>query len=119
MEKVPWKDLLGWGFSLWLLGYLLGIILFFAVPGDAIGYFIMPIGIVAMLWVLVSKIGHKPFHYYMKLALCWTIMAIVLDYVFIVTLFNSVGYYKLDVYLYYLVTFVFPLLVGWINKNKK
>lgn len=44
----------------------------------------------------------------------WTVMAVVFDYVFIVRAFNpSDRYYKLDVYVYYVLTFTIPLAVGW------
>ena len=52
---------------------------------------------------------------YVVLAGVWTAtaMAIVLDYLFIVKAFNPPdGYYKLDVYLYYALTFLAPLAVA-------
>lgn len=50
----------------------------------------------------------------MILAVVWTVVAVVGDYFFIVKAFHPVdGYYKLDVYLYYAVTFCAPLAVGW------
>jgi hypothetical protein len=113
------KDGLGWGFALWLIGYLLGIALFPFVPTSAIGWYIMPIGIAITLWVLVKMIEAKPLQYYLWLAIVWTIIAIVFDYAFLVTLFKPAdGYYKLDVYIYYLFTFTLPLVVGW-RKNAR
>jgi hypothetical protein len=48
-----------------------------------------------------------------SLALVWSAMAVVLDYLFIVKAFNPAdGYYKADVYLYYLLTVLLPLAVG-------
>jgi hypothetical protein len=48
------------------------------------------------------------------------VMAIVLDYVFLVMMFKPEdGYYKLDVYFYYFFTLVLPLLVGWVKTTKK
>ena len=45
--------------------------------------------------------------------------AVVFDYLFIVKTLNpSDGYYKLDVYLYYVFTFIIPLFAGW-RKNAK
>jgi hypothetical protein len=38
----------------------------------------------------------------------------VFDYFLLVKVFKPVdGYYKLDVYLYYVLTFILPLIVGW------
>ena len=55
---------------------------------------------------------------YVGLGVIWTIMAVVLDYFFIVKMLNSAGYYKLDVYIYYATTFALPVLVGLYKKSK-
>lgn len=44
-----------WGFALWFVGYMLGILLFAIVPATLIGWIIMPIGITITLWVLFKK----------------------------------------------------------------
>lgn len=108
------KDAFGWGFLLWLIGYALGIMLFPIVPPTLIGWAIMPIGIVVALWILLKKVKGDSFRYYLLLALVWVLIAIVCDYFFLVKAFKPAdGYYKLDVYLYYALTFVLPLVVGW------
>jgi hypothetical protein len=48
----------------------------------------------------------------------WMIMAVVLDYFFLVKMLNASDYYKFDVYLYYILTFVLPVAVGWYKKFK-
>jgi hypothetical protein len=109
-----YKDALGWGFVLWLIGYVLGIMLFAVVPLSMIGWIILPIGTIITLWVLFKKIKSEALQYYFVLAVSWTLIAVAFDYVFIVKLFKPAdGYYKLDVYLYYVLTFVLPLVVGW------
>lgn len=123
MSKQFLKDALGWGILLWLIGYVLGIIFFqiarsqavlMIVPPSMIGWAIMPIGIIITLWVLFKKVRSNSFQYYLLLAVSWTAVAIVFDYFFLVKVFKPTdGYYKLDVYLYYVLTFVLPLIVGW------
>jgi hypothetical protein len=114
------KDALGWGFLLWLIGYILGIILFMIVPPSILGWIIMPVGIIITLWVLLKKIKSNSFWYYLLLAIIWTLLAIVFDYFFLVKIFKPVGgYYKLDVYLYYGLTFILPLFVGWRKVSLK
>jgi hypothetical protein len=102
-----------WGFILWLIGYILGFIFFAFVPKDVIGWYILPIGVIITLWVLFKKIARKEFKCYFGIAIFWTLIAIVFDYLFIVRLLNSHTYYKLDVYIYYFLTFLLPLIVGW------
>jgi hypothetical protein len=114
------KDAVGWGIILWLIGYALGFILFFIVPPSVIGWIIMPIGAIVTLWVLIKKIKTDVFKHFILLAVVWTLIAIVFDYFFLVKgLKPADGYYKLDVYLYYALTFVLPLAVGWSKKIKK
>jgi hypothetical protein len=111
-------DALVWGFILWLIGYLLGMILFFVVPSDMIGWVILPIGIIITLWVLLKKINGDSFNYYLLLAIAWTLIAIVFDYLFIVKALKPVdGYYKLDVYLYYALAFILPLAAYWRKES--
>ena len=120
MSKQLLKDTLGWGFLLWLIGYVLGFVLFMLVPPALLGWVIMPIGTILTLWVLFKKIKSQPFKYYLILAIVWTVIAIVLDYIFLVKMLKPVdGYYKLDVYLYYVLTFALPLMVGWIKNRGK
>lgn len=114
MDRQFIKDAFGWGFALWLIGYILGIALFAVVPTNLLGWVIMPIGIVVALWILLKKVKGDSFRYFVLLAVVWVLIAIVCDYFFLVKAFKSAdGYYKLDVYLYYAVTLVLPLLVGW------
>ncbi|MCL4418948.1 hypothetical protein M1146_02470 [Patescibacteria group bacterium] len=120
MNRQLLKDTLGWGFLLWLIGYILGIVLFMVVPPMLLGWIIMPVGIVITLWVLLKKIKAGSLNYYLLLAVVWTLIAVVFDYFFLVKIFKPAGgYYKLDVYLYYILTFVLPLAVGWYKLNQK
>lgn len=118
MNKQFYKDAFGWGFLLWLIGYGLGIMLFSVVPISMIGWIIMPIGTIITLWVLFKKIKADSLQYYALLGVVWVLLAVVFDYFFLVKAFKPAdGYYKLDVYLYYTLTFLLPILVGWRNKK--
>lgn len=121
MDKRMLIDAFGWGFTLWLIGYILGMILFFVLPPSLLGWVIMPIGIAITLFVLLKKIKGGSIQYYFSLALVWTSLALILDYLFIVKLLNPAdGYYKLDVLIYYALTFIMPLAVGyWKNRENK
>ena len=120
LNKQLLKDALGWGFVLWLTGYILGFVFFFLVPTAYVGWAVTPIGILITLWVLFKKIKSTSFRHYLVLAVVWTLIAIALDYFFLVKMLKPAdGYYKLDVYLYYALTFALPLLVGWRKRSKK
>jgi len=107
-----------WGLALWLFGYVLGFVFFAFVPKEYIGWCIMPFGIIATLWVLFKKIKREEFGCYVGLGVIWTIIAVVLDYVLLVKLLKATDYYKMDVYIYYILTFVLPIIVGWYKFKK-
>ncbi len=119
MNKQLLKDSLGWGIILWLIGYLLGFIFFLVLPTSLIGWVIMPIGLIITLWVLLNKVKSESFEYYFILSVIWTLIAVAFDYLFIVEALKPAdGYYKLDVYLYYALTFISPPIVGvWKKTN--
>jgi hypothetical protein len=119
LNKQLIKDSLGWGFVLWLIGYILGFALFFAIPTPLIGWAIMPIGTTITFWVLFKKVRSENFRHYLVVAFVWTVIAVVFDYLFIVKALKPVdGYYKLDVYVYYALTFALPLIAFWWKKSK-
>ncbi len=118
LTKQFYKDAFGWGFILWLIGYALGIMLFTVVPLSVVGWIIMPIGTIITIWVLFKKVKADSFQYYALLAVIWLLIAVVFDYLFLVKAFNVDGYYKLDVYLYYTLTFVLPLLAGAKKRHR-
>jgi uncharacterized membrane protein len=118
MNKQLLKDSLGWGIIFWLIGYVLGFVFFFVLPTSLIGWVIMPIGLAITLWVLLKKVNSESLNYYLILAVIWTAIAIAFDYLFIVKALKPAdGYYKPDVYFYYTLTFISPLIVGWWKKQ--
>lgn len=119
MIKQVIKEAFGWGLLLWLIGYILGILFFSFMPVWLIGWIIMPIGTAIALWLLVKKIKGTSFGYYFLLAVIWTSIAVICDYFFLVKLFKPVdGYYKLDVFIYYILTFAVPIAIGLIKKKR-
>ena len=68
---------------------------------------------IATLWVLFKQIKRELFSDYIVVGVIWAIMAVALDYGFLVRIFDAKDYYKLDVYLYYILTFLLPIIVGW------
>ncbi len=121
MEKSKGKIFLNtllWGFVIWLFGYILGFVFFAFVPKQIIGWCVSPLGIIFTLWVLIKKIKREEFGCYIGLGVIWMIMAVVLDYVFLVKMVKATDYYKLDVYIYYALVLVLPIAVGWYRFEK-
>ena len=119
MKKFYLKDVLGWGLLLWLIGYILGFVFFVIVPTQQIGWFVTPFGIAITVWALFKKVQMKSMKDALMLGIGWSIIAIVCDFLFMVLPMSlAVSYYKLDVYLYYLVTFALPMVVWKWNGRK-
>jgi hypothetical protein len=108
-----------WGITLWLIGYILGFVFFTIVPKEQIGWYVMPLGILITLWVLAKKIKREKLMCYFGLGIIWTFLAVILDYVFLVKLLKANDYYKLDIYLYYIITLILPILFGIKKFSKK
>lgn len=108
-----------WGFILWLFGYLLNFIFYTFIPGAILGWSILPFSIIFTIWILVKKIKREELKCYFGVGLVWLIMAIILDYVFIVKFLNLSGYYRqIDIIVYYILIFFLPIIIGW-RKFKK
>ena len=113
MNKQLYKDALGWGLALWLIGYVLGFVFFAFVPASLIGWVITPIGVLITLWVLFKKIHGGSLRYYLSVGIVWSIVAIICDYLFLVLVLKPAdGYYKFDVYLYYVLALILPVIPG-------
>lgn len=73
----------------------------------------MPIGTVLTWWILMKKIKSTSLNYYIVMAVFWTLLAVLLDYLFIVQMLHpSDGYYKPSVIIYYLITLFLPIIIG-------
>jgi hypothetical protein len=107
------KDTIGLGTGLWLFGYLASLLLFFSPFADIMGWIITavftPITIALAWWWFRAR--DLPLTYYVVVGVAWTMLAIVLDYLFIVRLFQTT-YYEIDVFVYYALTFLIPVGVG-------
>ena len=114
-------DIFVFGVLFWLMGFIASIILFPFVPKNILGWILCivftPITII-ITYFRFKKRDLKLFCYFMT-GVFWAIIAIILDYIFLYRLFNIVDYYKVDVLIYYLITFLIPLTLGIINNNRK
>lgn len=109
---------LAWGFVDWLFGYILGIVFIAFIPENMVGWVIMPFGILFTIWILNKKIELEKISEYFILGIIWMSIAIVLDYFLIVKLFSPTdGYYKLDVYLYYLIVLFIPSIYNYFRSK--
>jgi hypothetical protein len=110
------KDTAGLGTFFWLFGYLASIALYFTPFANAMGWIITavftPVTIAITWWWFRTRSLHIT--YYAIVGIAWTVIAIVLDYLFIVLLFQAT-YYSADVFVYYALTFLIPVGVGLVK----
>ena len=115
------KDAAGLGIFFWLVGYLAGMLLFFTPFKDSMGWIITaiftPFTILVTWWWFRNR-GYLSREYYAGVGVAWALIAVVLDYLFIVMLFGSTAYYSLHIYVYYALMFLIPVGVGmYLNRN--
>ena len=115
------KDTAVLGTALWLIGYLASLVLFFSPYAGVMGWILLavftPVTIVIVFWWF-RKRERLPLQYYACVGVAWVLIAIVLDYLFIVLLFKA-NYYGIDVSVYYAVTFLIPVGVGlFLNRSR-
>jgi hypothetical protein len=107
------KDMVGLGILFWAFGYLASILLFFSPFASNMGWIITavftPFTIAITWWWFRAR--NLPLTYYAIVGLAWTVIAVVLDYLFIVRLFQT-AYYGPDVFVYYALTFLIPVGIG-------
>jgi hypothetical protein len=115
------KDTAGLGTALWLIGYLASLVLSFSPYAGVMGWILIavftPVTIV-IVWWWFRKRERLALQYYAGIGGAWVLIAIVLDYLFIVLLFQA-NYYGTDVFVYYAATFLIPLGVGlFLNRSR-
>ena len=104
MNSFVVRDVIGWGLGLWLIGYILGVVFFALVPPSVIGWWVMPFGIAATCLVLWRRVRVTELRAAVLLGLGWSVIAIH-------------GYYKLDVYLYYVLTLALPIGAATLRRR--
>ena len=118
MNRFITRDLLGLGLLQWFAGYVLGFVFYAFVPAELIGWFVMPLAVgltclVLWKWVRVDSMRDA-----LLLGLAWSTIAIACDYFFLVKLLKPPdGYYKVDVYLYYLLMFALPVAAARVRRG--
>jgi hypothetical protein len=115
------KDTAGLGIAFWLIGYLASLVLFMSPYAGIMGWILIgiftPVTVAIVYWWFRKRESH-PLKYYAEVGAVWVIIAVVLDYLFIVQLFHAT-YYGLDVFVYYAVTFLIPVGIGIVLNRKK
>jgi hypothetical protein len=115
------KDTAVLGTVLWLIGYLASLVLFFTPYAGTMGWILLavftPVTIV-IVYLWFRKRERLPLPYYAGVGVAWVLIALVLDYLFIVLLFQA-NYYNIDVFVYYALTFLIPVGIGlFLSRNR-
>ena len=109
------EDTAGPGIFFWLIGYLASLVLYFTPFFSSTGWILLVIFTpftIGVTWWWFRERERLSLLYYAGVGVAWTLLAVVLDYLFIVLLFSAVGYYAPDVLLYYALMFLIPVGVG-------
>jgi hypothetical protein len=114
------RDTVALGTLLWLIGYLASLVLYFSPFSYSMGWIILVVFTpftIGVTWWWFRRREHLSLQYYAGVGVAWTLIAVMLDYLFIVLLFKATTYYALDVFLYYALMFGIPAGVGvYLNR---
>ena len=89
------KDTAGLGTGLWLIGYLASLALFFTPYAGIMGWILLAIFTpvtIAITWWWFRQRESLSLQYYAGVGIAWMLIAVVLDYLFIVLLFQATYY---------------------------
>ena len=95
------KDTAGLGIAFWFAGYLASLALFFTPYAGIMGWILLAVFTpvtVAIAWWWFKKRERLDLQYYAGVGVAWVLIAVVLDYLFIVLMFQA-SYYETDVFL--------------------
>jgi len=110
------KDTIALGVLLWVIGHAILMGLYYSPFASSMSWIIIvvstPLAILYTWWWFKER-DHHHLSYYVIMGLVWVLIALVLDYLFIVFLFGITNYYSPDVLLYYALIFLVPVGVGW------
>jgi hypothetical protein len=73
---------------------------------------------IAVTWWWFRKQKDLSLEYFAKVGIAWVLIAVVFDYLFIVLLFKA-AYYGPDVFVYYALTFLIPVGVGFYLRQSQ
>jgi hypothetical protein len=96
-------------------------VLYFSPVPYSIGWVLLVLFTPFTIWVTwwwFRKRERLPLTYYAGVGVVWMLLAVVLDYLFIVLLFGAVEYYVADVLVYYALMFLIPVGVAlYLDRN--
>lgn len=107
-------DTLGLGFGLWLLGFALGMMLFPFVAVAVMGRYIIAIMLPVTLYVAYVRLAalRETIAYYLTVGISWLLIAVVMDYAFLVKAFSVQNFYDTDILMSYALSFLVPVAIG-------
>lgn len=109
------RDTVYAGILLWAAGYLASMAVYFSLPdysfwGKVVLLVYIPCAFGFACWYFSRRT--PPLRYFAGVGAAWSLIAIVLDFPFIVLRFGAWQYYGPDVYLYYAAMVVIPVVAG-------
>lgn len=121
MEQVL-RDTAYTGILVWVAGYLASMAVYFSLPdygfwGKIVLLLYLPCVFAYTCWYFSDRI--LSLRYSCGIGIAWSLIAIILDFPFIVLRFGAWQYYGPDVYLYYIAMAVIPVAAGIFIRKRK
>jgi len=117
-KRVNQRNGIGWCIGLWLFGYVLSMLFSLLMPLEMIRWFVTPIGVLFTCLVLWKWVHVRTLRDGFVIGAIWCALAVILDYLFIVTLLDPPdSHYQLDSYLYYASLLLLPAIAATLRQK--
>lgn len=102
------------------MGFAFSLALFALLPEKMTAQIILAIMTPVSFVIVFYRLRFKSEHilYFVLVGIVWLFIAVILDHIFIVTLFNIKNYYDAEVVFYYLITPIIPIFIGYLYRKK-
>lgn len=121
MKKYALVDTLIYGLVIWLVGFVLGMVLFPFVEISVMGWILMPVTLIVAL-LLSLRIRRKrsagAVSYFIGVGLSWVALSLILDYAILVKGYDAENFYDVDIIIYYVGVLLIPILASLVPKKQ-
>ncbi|OPX63619.1 MULTISPECIES: hypothetical protein [unclassified Methanoregula] len=116
------RDTVYAGILLWAAGYLASMAVYHSLPdygfwGKVVLLLYLPCAFGFACWYFSGRI--LSLRYSAGIGISWSLIAIILDFPFIVLRFGAWQYYGPDVYVYYIAMAVIPMAAGTLIRKRE
>lgn len=121
MKKYALVDTLVYGLVIWLVGFVLGMVLFPFVEISVMGWILMPVTLIVALFLSMRirrKRSAAAVSTFIGVGLSWVALSLILDYAILVKGYSAENFYDVDIIIYYIGVLLIPIIVSLLPRKQ-